>query len=125
MILRLFFLACIFAHFLILSLGHFFSVYKNRFLDFLSFIKTMKFSETVSNQRRKQRLAHFSAPSHVKYTIMSSALSEELQKEHGIQSLPIRRDDVVTITRGSNKGTSGKVKNVYRKKWCLYVEKIQ
>jgi hypothetical protein len=28
MILRLFFLACIFAHFLILSLGHFFSVYK-------------------------------------------------------------------------------------------------
>lgn len=56
---------------------------------------------------------------------MSSALSEELQKEHGIQSLPIRRDDVVAITRGSNKGATGKVKNVYRKRWCLYVEKIQ
>ncbi len=74
----------------------------------------MKFSESISSQRRKQRLSHFSAPSHVKYTMMSSSLSEELQKEHGVQSLPVRRDDVVTITRGSNKGTSGKVKNVYR-----------
>lgn len=85
----------------------------------------MKFSTTVSNQRRKQRLAHFSAPSHIKYTIMSAALSEELQKEHGVQSLPVRRDDVVTITRGSNKGTSGKIKTVYRRRWCLYIEKIQ
>jgi large subunit ribosomal protein L26e len=31
----------------------------------------------------------------------------------------------VTIVRGSNKGTSGKIKNVYRRRWCLYVEKIQ
>ena len=85
----------------------------------------MKFSEKISNQRRKQRQLHFSAPSHVRYTLMSSPLSEELQKEHGIQSLPIRREDTVEILRGSNKGTSGKVNVVYRKKWCLYIEKIQ
>jgi large subunit ribosomal protein L26e len=65
----------------------------------------MKFNSSVSGQRRKQRCAHFSAPSHIKYTLMSAPLSEELQKEHGIQSLPVRRDDVVEILRGSNKGT--------------------
>jgi large subunit ribosomal protein L26e len=85
----------------------------------------MKFSVKVSEQRRKQRKLCLSAPSHVKYTLMSAPLSEELQKEHGIQSLPVRRDDTVEILRGSNKGTSGKVNVVYRKKWCLYIEKIQ
>lgn len=85
----------------------------------------MKFTSQVSGQRRKQRKAHFSAPSHAKYTLMSSPLSEDLQKEHGVQSLPVRRDDTVEILRGSNKGTSGKVNTVYRKKWCLYIEKIQ
>ncbi len=85
----------------------------------------MKFSDKISNQRRKSRLAHLSAPSHVRYTLMSSPLSEELQKEYGIQSLPIRREDTVEILRGSNKGTSGKVNVVYRKKWCLYIDKVQ
>lgn len=85
----------------------------------------MKFDTRVSGQKRKQRKEHFAAPSHIKYTMMSSPLSAELQKEHGIQSLPVRRDDTVEILRGSNKGTSGKVNTVYRKKWCLYIEKIQ
>lgn len=85
----------------------------------------MKFSDKISGQRRKQRKAHFSAPSHAKYTLMSAPLSEELQKEHGVQTLPVRRDDTVEVLRGSNKGASGKVNTVYRKKWCLYIEKIQ
>lgn len=38
----------------------------------------MKFSDKISGQRRKQRKAHFSAPSHAKYTLMSAPLSEEL-----------------------------------------------
>ena len=85
----------------------------------------MKFDSRVSGQKRKQRKAHFAAPSHIKYTLMSAPLSAELQKEHGIQSLPVRRDDTVEILRGSNKGTSGKINTVYRRKWCLYIEKIQ
>ena len=85
----------------------------------------MKFNAGVSGQRRKSRCAHFSAPSHIKYTLMSAPLSEELQKEHGIQSLPVRRDDVVEILRGSNQGSQGKINMVYRKKWCLYIEKVQ
>lgn len=60
----------------------------------------MKTHETVSSSRRKSRSAHFNAPSHVKYHLMSANLSKELQQKHGIKSLPVRRDDEVLIVRG-------------------------
>ncbi|KAJ3298012.1 hypothetical protein HK104_011236 [Borealophlyctis nickersoniae] len=40
------------------------------------------------------------------------------------RSIPIRKDDIVKIVRGSNKDREGKVVSVYRKKWCIYVEKV-
>lgn len=52
-ILRLFLLSGVLADLLILSFSHFGLVYKKEAFVILSFIKTMKFSETVSNQRRK------------------------------------------------------------------------
>ena len=39
--------------------------------------------------------------------------------------MPVRKDDEVEIVRGQLKGEKGKVAAVYRKKWCLYIEKIQ
>jgi large subunit ribosomal protein L26e len=38
--------------------------------------------------------------------------------------MPIRRDDEVTVVRGSSKDAKGKVSQVYRKKWALYIEKL-
>ena len=38
--------------------------------------------------------------------------------------MPIRRDDEVTIVRGGSKDNKGKVAQVYRKRWCIYVEKL-
>ena len=38
--------------------------------------------------------------------------------------MPIRRDDEVKIVRGISKGTVGKVSQVYRKRWCIYIEKL-
>jgi large subunit ribosomal protein L26e len=58
----------------------------------------------------------------VKYTLMSANLCKELREKHGIRSLPIRRDDEVEIVRGGDK-VKGKVNTVYRKRWCLYIEK--
>ncbi len=55
---------------------------------------------------------------------MSVTLSKELRTKHGIRSLPIRKDDEVVILKGNLKGNKGKVNTVYRKKWCLYVEKL-
>src|SRR4051812_41124575 len=41
-----------------------------------------------------------------------------------VRSIPIRKDDEVTITRGSNKGREGKVTSVYRLKYVIHVERV-
>lgn len=84
----------------------------------------MKTHRDVTSSRRKSRLAHFSAPSHLRYKIMSASLSKELRNKYNIRSLPIRRDDEVTIVRGNSKDSKGKVTQVYRKRWCIYIEKL-
>ncbi|SPC66193.1 probable 60S ribosomal protein L26 [Ustilago sp. UG-2017b] len=78
----------------------------------------------VSSSRRAQRKAHFDAPAHLRRKIMSSSLNKELRSEHGIRSLPVRKDDEVLIVRGSQKGAEGKVTQVYRKKWVINIERI-
>lgn len=83
----------------------------------------MKTHSQVSSSRRKNRLAHFNAPSHVKYRLMSINLSHELREKHGIRSLPVRKDDEVLVVRGNFKDTKAKVNSVYRKRWCLYIDK--
>ena len=55
---------------------------------------------------------------------MSARLSKELTGKHKCRSVPIRKGDEVKIVRGNFKTKSGKVTTVYRKKWCIYVEKI-
>jgi len=84
----------------------------------------MKTHTNVSASRRKNRMAHFSAPSHLRYKIMSANLSRELRQKYGVKSMPVRRDDEVTVVRGNSKDSKGKVSQVYRKKWCLYIEKL-
>ena len=56
---------------------------------------------------------------------MSAALSKSLKETYKVNAMPVRRDDEVEIMRGQNKGEKGKVIAVYRKKWCLYIEKLQ
>ncbi|KAI8841805.1 hypothetical protein CcCBS67573_g02646 [Chytriomyces confervae] len=55
---------------------------------------------------------------------MSASLSKELREKYKVRSLPIRTDDEVTVVRGSNKGKTGKVVAVYRKKWVIHIEKL-
>ena len=56
---------------------------------------------------------------------MSSRLSKELQKKYKCKQAPIRKGDEVKIMRGTYKSKTGKVTTVYRKKWCIHVEKIE
>merc|ERR1711978_544859 len=79
----------------------------------------------VSGSRRKQRNRHFNAPSHIRRKIMSSPLSKDLRTKHNVRSMPIRKDDEVQVVRGHYKGQSGKVVQVYRKKFAIYIERIQ
>lgn len=39
-----------------------------------------------------------------------------------VRSMPIRRGDKVVVTRGSKKGSEGKVTEVYRKKWIIHID---
>ncbi|KAI8817435.1 translation protein SH3-like domain-containing protein [Fimicolochytrium jonesii] len=83
-----------------------------------------KVSTNVSSSRRKSRKAHFSAPSDLRRKIMSAPLDKELREKHNCRSIPIRKDDEVKIVRGTFAGREGKVTTVYRKKWCIHIEKV-
>jgi len=84
----------------------------------------MKYNPAVSSSRRKNRKAHFTAPSSVRRILMSSPLSEDLRTKYHVRSVPIRKDDEVKVVRGSFKGREGKVIQVYRKKWVIHIEKL-
>lgn len=55
---------------------------------------------------------------------MSSSLTKDLRKKYGIRSIPVRKDDEVLVVRGTHKGHKGKVLQVYRKKWAIYIDKL-
>lgn len=78
----------------------------------------------VHSSRRKSRKAHFSAPSSVRRVIMSAPLSKELREKYNVRSIPIRKDDEVSIVRGSFKGREGKVNSVYRLKYVIHVDRV-
>merc|ERR1712196_722714 len=81
-------------------------------------------SPNVSSSRRKSRKAHFTAPSSIRRIIMSSALSQELRKKYHVRSMPVRKDDEVSVVRGTYKGREGKVIQCYRKKWVIHIDRI-
>jgi len=55
---------------------------------------------------------------------MSAPLSKDLRKKYSVRSVPIRKDDEVTVVRGSYKNRDGKVVAVYRKKYVIHIERI-
>merc|ERR1711993_140463 len=86
----------------------------------------MKLNKHVTSSARKQRKRHFSAPSHVKRKLMTAPLSKDLRSKYGVRNIPIRKDDEVQVVRGHYKGQQvGKVVQCYRKKFCVYIERIQ
>merc|ERR1711931_175864 len=86
----------------------------------------MKLNPFVSSSRRKNRKRHFQAPSHIRRKIMSAPLSKDLRTKYSVRSMPVRKDDEVIVTRGHYKGQqTGKVTQVYRKKYVIHIERIQ
>ncbi|XP_060862307.1 large ribosomal subunit protein uL24 [Metopolophium dirhodum] len=86
----------------------------------------MKFNIYKTSSRRKSRKAHFTAPSHIRRRIMSAPLSKELRSKYNVKSMPVRKDDEVQVVRGHFRGQQvGKIVQVYRKKYVIYIERIQ
>merc|ERR1712003_171556 len=88
--------------------------------------RKMKLNKHVTSSARKQRKRHFSAPSHIRRRLMTAPLSKDLRQKYGVRSMPIRKDDEVQVVRGHYKGQQvGKVVQCYRKKFCVYIERIR
>ncbi|KAL0269780.1 UNVERIFIED_CONTAM: hypothetical protein PYX00_007399 [Menopon gallinae] len=86
----------------------------------------MKYNRHVTMSRRKNRKRHFTAPSHIRRRLMSAPLSKELRQKYNVKSMPVRKDDEVQVTRGHYQGQQvGKIIQVYRKKFVIYIERIQ
>merc|ERR1719245_1998975 len=84
----------------------------------------MKTNPNVSSQRRKSRKAYFTSPSSIRRKMMSAQLSKELAQRWLTRSIPVRNGDTVKVVRGPNKNREGKVTEVYRRKWCIHIEKL-
>lgn len=78
----------------------------------------------ASSQPRKQRKYRYQAPLHIRHKFMGAMLSEELKKEHGIKSIPVRKGDTVKVMRGDHKGTDGKVSDVDLKNMTITIDGI-
>merc|ERR1712098_891233 len=87
-------------------------------------LKMTKLNSGLASSRRKSRKAHFGAGSTQRRKIMSAPLSKELREKYNVKSLPVRKDDEISVIRGTNKGREGKVSSVYRLKWVLHVERL-
>nr|QBH73097.1 60S ribosomal protein L26 [Liposcelis bostrychophila] len=86
----------------------------------------MKINQHVPFSRRKNRKRHFTAPSHIRRRLMTAPLSKELRQKYNVKSMPVRKDDEVQVVRGHYKGQQvGKIIQVYRKKFVIYIERIQ
>ncbi|XP_058133995.1 large ribosomal subunit protein uL24-like [Dasypus novemcinctus] len=82
----------------------------------------MKFNPFVTSDQSKNHKRHFNAPSHIWRKFMSSPLSKELRQKYNVRSMPIRKDDV-QVVRGHYKGQQiGKVVQVNRKEYVIYIK---
>jgi len=72
----------------------------------------------------KQRKRLYQASVTERYRLFSAPLSEKLKESHGANSLPVRKGDTVLIMRGDRKGSEGKVTQIDRKKYRIFVEGV-
>jgi len=69
----------------------------------------------------KQRKRLYQATPNERYRRFSAPLSSKLKDSHGTNSVPVIKGDTVMIMRGDRKGSEGKVTQINRAKYLLYV----
>ena len=72
----------------------------------------------------KSRKRRFNAPNHVRRKFLSAPLSPSLKTQYGARSMPVRRDDTVTVTKGDRRLTEGRVLRVDAKRSRIYIEGV-
>jgi large subunit ribosomal protein L24 len=86
-----------------------------------------KFSKHWISSKRpgKQRKYLVNAPLHIKKKIIKVNLSKELRKKYGKRNIPIRKGDIVKVSRGKFKGKKGKITNIRLKNLKVEVDGMQ
>ena len=70
----------------------------------------------------KQRKRLYQASLNERYRRFSAPLSSKLKESHSTNSVPVRKGDTVMIMRGDRKGSEGKVTQIDRKKYLIFIE---
>ena len=70
----------------------------------------------------KQRKRLYQASANERYRRFSAPLSSKLKESHGTSSVPVKKGDTVMIMRGDRKNTEGKITQIDRKKYRIFVE---
>ncbi|MFZ7137103.1 MAG: 50S ribosomal protein L24 [archaeon] len=70
----------------------------------------------------KQRKKMYTASATERYQRFSAPLSDKLKESHGISSLPVRNGDTVMVMRGDRKGSEGKINQIDRKNYRIFIE---
>jgi len=78
--------------------------------------------KTTKPQKQRKRLHQ--APFHKRCKIFSAPLSPELKSSYNTNSVSVRTGDTVRIVRGDRKGFEGKVAEVNRMKYRIFVEGV-
>jgi len=76
--------------------------------------------KTIKPSKQRKRL--YQAPVTERYRRFSAPLSTKLKESHGTNSVPVRKGDTVKIMRGDRKGSEGKVTQIDRKKYRIFIE---
>lgn len=77
-----------------------------------------------SEKPRKQRKFVRFAPLHIRRKLIASHLSDELRKQYGVRSLPVRKGDEVAVMRGKFRKRAGKIARIDTEKYRVYVEGV-
>ena len=73
---------------------------------------------------RKQRKRLHQAPLHKRYKRFSALLSPKLKASYNTNSVPVRAGDTVQIMTGDRKGFEGKLTEVDRRRYRVFVEGV-
>ncbi|MAG15767.1 50S ribosomal protein L24 [Candidatus Woesearchaeota archaeon] len=86
-----------------------------------------QFSKTWNRslQPRKQRKYRYNLPIHLKNKLLSTHLSAELRTQYGMRNIPVKKNDMVKVLKGSFRGKTGKVNSVSTKKLAAYIDGVE
>ena len=76
--------------------------------------------KTIKPSKQRKRL--YQAVANERYRRFSAPLSSKLKESHGTTSVPVRKGDTVMIMRGDRRGSEGKVTQIDRKNYRIFIE---